>query len=162
MPLPSLFKTHESLQMDHESESTEKSGQSESSQPINEDAGKLLLRISVAGLMLFHGVAKLTVGVGAIEEMLAGVGLPATLAYGVYIGEVLAPLLMLVGILTRVSSAIFAFNMLVATLLGHGDELFSLNQYGGWAIELPVLYLLGGVCVALIGPGRFAIYPGRG
>lgn len=126
-----------------------------------EDIGKLLLRITIAGLMLFHGIAKLKSGVGGIESMLDGAGLPTALAYGVYIGEVLVPILMLLGVLTRLSSIVFAFNMLVAVLLGHGSELLSLNKYGGWAIELPLLYLMGAFVIALIGPGRFAILPGR-
>lgn len=148
--------------MNQEVQETDKQDQSVNAQNTSEDIGKLLLRISVAGLMLFHGVAKLTGGVGAIEGMLTDVCLPTILAYGVYVGEVLTPLLIIAGVLTRISSAIFAFNMLVATLLGHANELLSLNQYGGWAIELPVLYMLGAVCIALLGPGRFAVYAGRG
>ena len=49
--------------------------------------GVILLRWTLAILMLFHGWAKVTGGVGGIEGMLAGKGLPGVLAYGVYIGE---------------------------------------------------------------------------
>jgi len=123
-----------------------------------EDSGKLLLRLAVAGLMLFHGIAKLK-GLDGIEKMLEGAGLPLFLAYGVYVGELIAPLLMIVGFWTRIASLVFAFNMLVAILLGHGNELLSLNQYGGWAIELPMLFMLAAVSIALIGSGRFAVKP---
>lgn len=127
-----------------------------------DDSGKLLLRVSVAGLMLFHGWAKLTGGVGGVQDMLSGAGLPSFLAYGVYVGELLVPLMMIVGLFTRIASLVFAFNMIVAIALGHAGELLSLNQYGGWAIELPLLYLLGAVAVALMGPGRCAIPPFTG
>lgn len=121
------------------------------------DIGLLILRISIGGLMLFHGVAKLTGGVGGIEQMLDSKGLPTVLAYGVYVGEVLCPLLMIVGIFTRISALVFAFNMVIAIGLAHSGDIFALNEHGGWAIELQMLYLLGGLCVALLGPGRFAV-----
>lgn len=59
--------------------------------------GKLLLRVVLALLLLFHGTSKLIGGIGFIGGMLEKAGLPAGLGYLVYIGEVVAPLLMLVG-----------------------------------------------------------------
>jgi len=106
--------------------------------------------------MLFHGIAKLTDGVGAIADMLASSGLPTFLAYGVYVGEVLAPLLLILGLWTRISAIIIAFNMVMAIVLGHAGELWTLNQFGGWAIEVQALYLFGALSVALLGPGRIS------
>lgn len=40
----------------------------------HEDAGKLLLRLAVGGLMLFHGLHKLLDGVDGISGMLAARG----------------------------------------------------------------------------------------
>lgn len=54
------------------------------------DAGKLALRLTFGGLMLFHGVAKIQHGVGWIAGALQEQGLPAFIAYGVYVGEILA------------------------------------------------------------------------
>ncbi len=59
----------------------------------HDDAGKLLLRLAVGGLMLFHGIHKLIDGVDGISGMLAAQGLPGFIAYGVLVGEVVAPLL---------------------------------------------------------------------
>ena len=67
----------------------------------NNDAGKLVLRVALAAMLLFHGVAKLSGDIGFVADMLAKVGLPAVFGYGVYIGEVVAPLLILVGLFTR-------------------------------------------------------------
>ncbi len=50
----------------------------------NADLGKLIIRLTLGGLMLFHGIAKLLNGVGFIEGELASHGLPTFLAYGVY------------------------------------------------------------------------------
>ncbi|HIE8860294.1 TPA: DoxX family membrane protein [Klebsiella quasipneumoniae subsp. similipneumoniae] len=52
----------------------------------HEDAGKLLLRLAVGGLMLFHGLHKLLDGVDGISGMLAAKGLPGFIAYGVLVG----------------------------------------------------------------------------
>src|SRR6056297_2831692 len=106
-----------------------------------EDTGKLLLRLTLGGLMLFHGIAKLGGDLSFIEGLLTDRGLPAWLAYGVYVGEVVTPLLMILGLFTRLSAIVFAFNMLMAIGLAHGGEIFSLGEYGEWAIEVPMLYL---------------------
>ena len=124
---------------------------------LPESLGKLVLRITIGGLMLFHGYAKIKNGVGGIEGMLQGHGLPTYLAYGVYVGEVVVPILMIVGLFTRLSSLVFVFNMVVAVALGHSADLLSLGEHGGWKIELPMLYLLGALTIALIGPGNFAL-----
>lgn len=127
----------------------------------NDAVGKLVLRLTVGGLMLFHGVAKI-LHPGSLEFIsgsLANAGLPSALAYGVYIGEVLAPLMMIVGFHTRIGGLIVVVNMLFAILLVHMGDLFSLTQHGGWAIELQAFYLLGGLAVALLGSGKFAARP---
>ncbi len=121
------------------------------------DWGRLMLRLAIGGLMLFHGIAKVQHGVGGIEGMLESSGLPAALAYGAYVGEVLAPLLVLAGIFTIPAAAVMAFNMLIAIYVGHSSDIFALNDYGGWAIELPMLYLLGAVAIVFLGPGDMTI-----
>lgn len=63
------------------------------------DFGKLFLRVSFSVLMLFHGWHKVHGGIGAIEGMLTNAGLPAFIGYGVYAGEVIIPILMILGIL---------------------------------------------------------------
>lgn len=123
----------------------------------NDDAGKLILRAALATLLLFHGVSKLTGGVAFISNMLANAGLPGFLAYLVYVGEVVAPLMILLGIATRAAAAVVAVNMIVAILLVHTGDLFKLSATGGWALELQGMYLAGAIAVALLGAGRFSI-----
>jgi putative oxidoreductase len=126
------------------------------------DVGKLILRVIVGGLMLFHGVAKLRNGISGIEDMVESKGMPGFFAYGVYVGEVLAPLLMMVGWQTRIAAAVFAFNMVVAVLLAHASDIFSLTTHGTWAIELQAFYIFAAVSIALIGPGSLSASRGRG
>ena len=124
---------------------------------MNQDAGKLILRLSLGVLMLLHGIAKLTGGVAGIGKMLAAHGLPEVLAYGVLVGEVLAPLLVIVGFHARIGAAVIAINMLVAIGLVHLGELTMLGKSGGWAIELQGMFLFSAIALALLGPGRYSI-----
>ena len=122
-----------------------------------DDAGKLLLRAVLAILLLFHGVAKISGGIGFIAGMLAKAGLPAALGYLVYVGEVVAPLMILVGIFTRPAALVVAINMVVAVLLVHTAEFFTRNQTGGWALELQGMLLAAALAVALLGAGRYSL-----
>lgn len=122
-----------------------------------DDAGKLLIRVTVGVLVLLHGIFKLSAGVGFIGGMLAKAGLPGGLAYLVYVGEIVAPLLMIAGLFTRAAAGVVVINMLVAFSLVHMADLFVLGKQGGWALELQGLYLFGALTVVLLGAGRFAI-----
>ncbi len=122
-----------------------------------DDAGKLVLRVTLAVLVLFHGLHKLQHGISSIEGMLSGAGLPTALASLVYIGEVLAPLLVLIGFWTRPAALIIVGNMVVAVLLAHTKELFELTKQGGYALELQAFFMLTAVAVALLGAGRYSV-----
>lgn len=124
-----------------------------------EDFGKLLLRLAVGGLMLFHGIHKLMDGIGGIQGMLVAKGLPGFIAYGVLIGEVVAPILIVVGILTRPSALVLAFTMVVAWLMVGVGKTGALDATGAWAIESLVYYFLGGLAVAFVGAGRYSLAP---
>src|SRR5690606_18181180 len=80
------------------------------SQNSLDDLAKLLLRLVLGVLILFHGWAKLRHGIGGIEAMLAVRGLPSFLAWGVYLGEVVAPLLLILGVYTRLAAALILVN----------------------------------------------------
>jgi putative oxidoreductase len=118
-------------------------------------AGYHLLRLSVAGLMLMHGIAKLVRGVGGIEQMLVSKGLPGELAYGAYVGEVVGPLLVIANVWVPLGALLMAANMAVAIALAHPNDVFALGRGGGWAIELQALFLFGSLAIALLArPGR--------
>ena len=122
-----------------------------------DDRGKLVLRVLLAVLILFHGVSKLIGGIGPISGMLMKAGLPGAFGYLVYIGEVVAPLLILVGVFTRAAALIVVVNMIVALLLVHTRQFFTLNDTGGWALELQGMYLGTAVAIALLGAGRYSL-----
>jgi putative oxidoreductase len=119
--------------------------------------GKLILRASLAILILLHGISKLLHGVDPVLGLLARAGMPAGLAYLVYVGEILAPLCLLVGIWTRLAAAIIGVNMLTAIWLAHAGQLFSLGKTGGWALELQGFYLFTALALVFLGAGRYSL-----
>ncbi len=122
-----------------------------------DDTGKLLLRLAVGGLMLFHGLHKAIDGVDGIAGMLVAKGLPGFIAYGVLVGEVIAPILIILGILTRPAALVLAFTMVVAWLMVGTGKTFALDAVGAWAIESLVYFFVGALAVAFLGAGRYAV-----
>ena len=94
------------------------------------DFAKLLLRLVFGILMLFHGVFKLEHGVDWIKPMLAAHGLPGFVAYGAYIGEVIAPVLIILGVWTRLAGLVYAINLVFAVVLVAGGKFFDTTNVG--------------------------------
>lgn len=124
---------------------------------MNESTGKLILRLTLGILILFHGVSKLMGGVSGLSGAVTGAGLPAFITYGVYVGEVVAPILVLLGWHSRIGAALIAINMLFAVYLVHRPEIFTLASSGGWKLELQAMYLFTAVALAVMGPGRYSL-----
>ena len=123
----------------------------------HQDLGKFVLRVTLGLLVLLHGIAKITGGIDPIVGMVQGAGLPGFLAYGAYVGEVIAPILLIIGFQTRLAAILVAVNMLFAIGLAHRAEVFALNAGGGWAIELQGMFLFTAIAIALLGAGRFSL-----
>ncbi len=122
-----------------------------------DDTGKLVLRLALGILILFHGVAKLLGGISSIEGMVASAGLPALLANGVYLGEVIGPILLILGFYARIGALLVAINMLFAVALAHLGQLGQFTDTGGWQLELQGMFLFTAIALFLTGPGRFSV-----
>lgn len=123
----------------------------------NESAGKLVLRVVLGFLVLLHGIHKLTGGIDWLDGMLANAGLPTFFKYGVYLGEVVGPLLLITGWYARVGAWLIAANMLFAFGLAHGAELFAISpENGNMVLELQYMFFFSAIALALMGPGRYA------
>ena len=127
------------------------------SQPALDDLAKLMLRLALGILIFFHGWAKVKHGVGGIEAMLAMRGLPAFLAWGVYVGEVVAPVLIMLGIYTRLGAALILVNMLFALLLAHSGHFGHFTSSGGWRLELQGMFTVAALAILMLGSGRYAL-----
>ena len=126
-------------------------------EPLGNSVGKLLLRLTLGGMMLFHGIHKIQHGIAGVEGMLEGAGLPAAMGYGVYFGEIVVPILLILGLWTRLSSLAMAATMAMAIFLAHRSHLLMLGEFGEWKIEPPMMFLLPALALMLLGPGAFAL-----
>lgn len=89
--------------------------------------------------------------------MLAQHGLPAFIAYGAYIGEIVTPLMIIIGFMARPAALIYAVNLVVYTLLVHIADVFTHTQVGAWKLETEALYFMGGIIIMLFGAGRYVL-----
>lgn len=124
---------------------------------FNQDLGLLMLRLSIGGLMGLHGAHKMVFGFQEIREMLVQKGLPEFIWIGVPITELLGPVLLVFGVLSRLSGLGIALVMVMAIYMAHAQEAFAISEYGGLATELNMLYLFGGLTIFFTGPGRYAL-----
>lgn len=126
---------------------------------LGADLGRLLLRLGLGVVILLHGIDKI-LHPSAIEFVARHVeqaGLPPLLTHGVYLGEVVAPLMLIFGIFSRVGGLLVAVNMGFAIFLAHRSQLLELTTHGGWQLELEGMLLLCGLVIALLGGGRFSL-----
>jgi uncharacterized membrane protein YphA (DoxX/SURF4 family) len=115
-----------------------------------EDIGLLLLRVVLGLVFLVHGRAKFQGGIEKTVGFFATLGLPGFLAYVVAVIELVGGLLMILGLGTRVISALFALVMLGAILTAK----LSAGFLGGY--ELDLILLAASVCLLLAGSTMWA------
>ncbi|MDA3053037.1 DoxX family protein [Campylobacter sp. JMF_01 NE2] len=118
--------------------------------------GLLMLRLTLGVCLFMHGVAKIMNGVGGIKGMLGAKGLPEFIAYGVYLGEVVAPVMIIIGFFTRVGALIVLGLCGVIFYLAHPDFL-ALSKHGGFEAEILYLYIGISLCLLACGGGRFSV-----
>ena len=118
----------------------------------NYDIGLLVLRIGMAGLMLTHGVPKFLKFIGGDLSVVGdpiGVGtLLSTLL--ILLAELVAPVLVIIGIKTRFAAVVTAIAMAVAAFMVHGGDPIAQK-------EKALLYLFGFAAIALMGAGSISV-----
>ncbi|MEO7191015.1 MAG: DoxX family protein [Vicinamibacterales bacterium] len=126
------------------------------------DSGLLVLRLGYAACLIgFHGWTRFFRALDLVVHgtpwpfvnLVARLGFPypATFAVLSALAESVAALMVAAGFYTRVAAAVIAFNMGVAFY----------NEATQWSTggtpELPALYLIVAVAIAILGAGAFAI-----
>jgi len=117
----------------------------------------LLLRLVLGVLIGLHGIGKLHSGPGMVLDLVVKAGLPSAVGYLVYVGEIVAPFFLIIGLWTRAAALVIVINMVVAISLVHTSQLFLLSKNGGYALELQAIYLTAAMVIALLGAGRFSL-----
>lgn len=113
--------------------------------------GLLLLRVAFSGMLLTHGIPKLMKLLSGNMEFRdpIGIGAPATLILAI-IGEVIFPILIIIGFKTRLSTIPVIITMIVAAVIVHANDSFGTK-------ELAILYGIAFIVIALLGPGKFSV-----
>jgi putative oxidoreductase len=126
---------------------------------MTEDNAKLLLRLTVGVLILLHGIFKIMNpgAIGFIGGLFNNFYLPAFLAYAGYIGEVVAPIMLIIGYRTKLAAGLISFTLLVAIILAHLGDIFSLTGAGGWGIELQAMFMFTALAIVGLGAGKYSI-----
>lgn len=128
---------------------------------MSEQFGKLVLRLGLGGLILFHGVHRLLTGLDPVKNLLSSHSLPQALAFGVYFGEIVAPLLIIFGLFTRVGAALIAVEIVALIALGGIPQVVTIAPDGAYGLEVEALYFTAAVAVLLLGAGRIGLGRGR-
>lgn len=114
------------------------------------DLGLLILRLGFSGMMLVHGIPKLSMLSDSSNFInFLGMGTLLTLILTL-IGEVLTPIMIIAGFQTKIASAVAAITMAGAAFVVHAGDSFD-NK------EKALLYLVGFLAIAFTGAGRYAI-----
>ena len=125
----------------------------------NRDFGLLILRLTVGLLMIPHGINKMIhpEAFDFVRGTVEAKDLPLFIAYGVVVGEIIAPLLVVLGFRARIGALIMFINGVATLYLAYSDKLAELTGHGGWAPELPALFFLGALTVFFTGAGKYSL-----
>ncbi|ASM40743.1 DoxX family protein [Campylobacter sp. RM12327] len=119
--------------------------------------GLLFLRVFLGICVLMHGIFKLNNGIAGVKSMLVASGLPQIMSYGVYIGEVLAPLMIIFGVFTRFAAFILFGTCCVIFYVANASAPFALTSNGGFVAEILYLYIGCAICLIFCGGGKFSL-----
>ncbi|MEM7187528.1 MAG: DoxX family protein [Bacteroidota bacterium] len=118
----------------------------------NMDLGLLVLRVGLSALMLSHGIKKFMAFIGGDMSVAGdpiGIGGLAS-SILILIAEFVAPVLIIVGLKTRIMSVTVVIAMAVAAFVVHASDPFIKK-------ELALVYLVGFLAIALMGAGKMSM-----
>lgn len=121
------------------------------------NTGKLLLRLSLGSIFLYHGYAKVFIlGVGAFVGFLTSLNFPfpTIMAHIAAYGEIAVGISLILGIFTRWLSILGLIISLVAMFSVHFKNGFDI-QKGGY--EYIQLIAASFIAIILVGSGKYAL-----
>ena len=124
-------------------------GTSEIKSAIFSDGAFMGMRVTIGAIFILHGVGKFNPGFLNFMDRL---GLPPELQIPIALAEVVPGIMIMVGVLSRVSAAILAIIMLGAIFLVKGAGSIT----GERGTELDLILLAAALVVMVAGPGRIS------
>ncbi|MFC0273401.1 DoxX family protein [Metabacillus herbersteinensis] len=104
------------------------------------ELGALILRVTLGVLFFIHGLVKFQGGIHNIVGWFDSIGLPEFMAYGVALIEMVGGIALIIGLATRLISALFALLMIGATLkVKLSVGLLGNGQMAGYELDLAFL-----------------------
>ena len=118
----------------------------------NSDLGLLILRVGLSALLLTHGIPKLLAFINGDTAIVGDpIGLGGLItSILVLIAEFIAPVLIIIGIKTRLASISVIILMAVAAFVVHASDPIATK-------EKALLYLVGFIAIGLMGAGSISI-----
>lgn len=117
----------------------------------NKDLALLILRVASSGMLLTHGIPKIQKLFASPIEFGDPIGVGPTLSLILaLIGEVVAPVLIIVGFKTRLAAIPAFITMAVAGFIVHAEDGFGTK-------EKALLYALIFLVIYIAGPGKISI-----
>ncbi|MGW0817172.1 DoxX family protein [Streptomyces viridiviolaceus] len=125
-------------------------------------AAPSVVRVAAGAVMAVHGIDKLVDGPSGFGAFLGGMGVPAPTPVGwaVAIGETLGGVLLVLGLLSRLTALLLSVHLCVAIALVNSDTGFMTPQEGsagGAGAEFPLMMVAAFLVVLLAGPGPLAL-----
>jgi putative oxidoreductase len=115
------------------------------------DLALTFLRVSISGMMLVHGIPKIERLFSSPIEFGDPIGVGPTLSLILaLIGEVVAPIFIIIGFKTKLAAIPAIITMFVAAFVVHLNDDFGTK-------EKALLYLVSFIVIFLAGPGKYAI-----
>lgn len=120
--------------------------------------GLLILRVGIGGYMLTHGWGKLMMLVrGQFADFGDPIGVGSTLSLILaVVGEFVCPILVVLGLFTRLAAIPVVITMAVAAFVVHAEDPWTMGGDGG-SKEPAMLFLIPFLALALAGAGRFSL-----
>jgi putative oxidoreductase len=127
--------------------------------PLNLDLALLILRLTLAAILLYHGIPKL-MNFGATIGAFQGMNIPApsvSAPFAIFV-EVVGGILILLGVAVDLAGILVIIEMIGAIAFVHWSNGFDFTK-GGW--EHPFTVLAIALALALAGPGGYAVGSAR-
>ncbi len=123
---------------------------SEIKEKVLNDVVFMGLRSAIGVIFIVQGSGKFDPG---FAGFLANIGLPVELQIPIALAETIGGILLIIGVLSRISSSILSIIMLGAIF--HVKGASNLTGEGGYAIDLMILS--GVLLIIVAGPGRISL-----
>ena len=123
---------------------------SEIKEKVFNDVVFMGLRSAIGVIFIVHGIGKFNPG---FSNFLSNIGLPPEMQIPIALAELVPGILLIIGVLSRLSVSLLSIIMLGAIFHVKGAQ--SLTGDGG--IELDLILLASSLVIMIVGPGRISL-----